>query len=72
VIGWGPLADMDQWEGATWHPAAELAQSDAATWHTLSLLLFYICFVLCTQFVPKTTIALSCTQSYLDQISALD
>jgi hypothetical protein len=56
VLGWGQLADMDQWEGATWHPVAELAQSDAATWHTLSLLLFCISFVLCTQFVPKTIV----------------
>jgi hypothetical protein len=56
VLGWGPLADMDQWEVVTWHSAAELAQSDAATWHTLSLPLFYTSFVLCTQFVPRTIV----------------
>jgi hypothetical protein len=56
LLGWGLLADVDQWEGATWHPTAELAQSGTATWHTLSLLLFSISFVLCTQFVPKTAV----------------
>jgi hypothetical protein len=25
----GPLADVDQWEGATWHLAAEVAQPEA-------------------------------------------
>jgi hypothetical protein len=35
VLGWGPLADVNQWEGATWHLAVEVAQSGAATWHKL-------------------------------------
>jgi hypothetical protein len=35
MSGWGPLDDVDQWEGATWHLAAEVAQSGAATWHRL-------------------------------------
>jgi hypothetical protein len=30
VPGWGPLADMDQWEGAMWHLAAEVASCCAA------------------------------------------
>jgi hypothetical protein len=24
VPGWGPLADMDQWEGVTWHRLGEM------------------------------------------------
>jgi hypothetical protein len=35
VPGWGSLADVGQWEGATWHLAAEVAQSGTATWHKL-------------------------------------
>jgi hypothetical protein len=33
--GWGPPADMDQWERVTWHSCVEVAQSGAATWHSL-------------------------------------
>ena len=42
IPGWGPLADMAQWE--------------AATWHTLSLRLFYTSCVSCTQFVPRAAV----------------
>jgi hypothetical protein len=34
VLGWGPPADMDQWESVTWHSYVEVAQSGAATWHS--------------------------------------
>jgi hypothetical protein len=38
VPGWGPLVDVDQWEGAMWHMATEVVSLCAAIWHLFLLL----------------------------------
>jgi hypothetical protein len=53
VSGWGPLADIDQWEGVTWHLAAEVPQSGTATWHKLGEVVIVLGALLGLQVVPR-------------------
>jgi hypothetical protein len=53
VSGWGPLADVDQWEGATWYLAAEVDQSGVVTWHRLGEVVTVLGAPLGPQVVPR-------------------